>query len=534
MIFRIAFIDEVHQLIRPGLTSRVFLLAVVLGFLISCRQEEAKSTQVEDNNAVVIDFADKQQTIEHFGASDAWSCQFAGLWPDAKRNQLADWLFSKENDANGQPKGIGLSMWRFNIGAGSAGQGNIKDEWRAAECFLSPKGYDFTRQAGQQWFLEAARARNVEKFLAFTNSPPVIMTDNHMGYSSQPDRANLSPKNYDAFADFLVNVLKHFNDSGKAFDYISPFNEPQWDWTENTQEGTPFFSKEMFEVTQKLNKKLEEANLNTKIQIGETAVLNYLYLTGDKPGRGNQVAEFFQEGSPHFVGALSHVDKSISGHSYFSTTPRDSLRVVREKVKAAVAKASVPLSFWQSEYCILGDQEEVKAGGRDTSITPALYVARTIHYDLTVANASAWHWWISISPYDYKDGLIYIDKSKTDGNITDSKLLWALGNFSRFVRPGAVRVGVSSQAPGVNTFEGAMISAYVNSASNEVVIVAINNTNEDRTVTLQFRNGSVKRFKPFVTGPGTGENLKPQTELENTGSVTLAKNSITTFAGQLE
>ena len=36
-----------------------------------------------------------RQTIRHFGASDAWSMQTIGLWPDtAAQAQLADWLFS--------------------------------------------------------------------------------------------------------------------------------------------------------------------------------------------------------------------------------------------------------------------------------------------------------------------------------------------------------------------------------------------------------------------------------------------------------
>ncbi len=61
--------------------------------------------------------------MAYFSASDAWSMQFIGLWPEEKQNQVADWLFSTENDANGQPKGIGLSLWRFNVGAGSAEQG---------------------------------------------------------------------------------------------------------------------------------------------------------------------------------------------------------------------------------------------------------------------------------------------------------------------------------------------------------------------------------------------------------------------------
>jgi len=62
------------------------------------------------------------------------------LWPEEKQNQIADWLFSTENDANGQPKGIGLSLWRFNVGAGSAEQGDdsqIASPWMRAECFLA-------------------------------------------------------------------------------------------------------------------------------------------------------------------------------------------------------------------------------------------------------------------------------------------------------------------------------------------------------------------------------------------------------------
>src|SRR5919112_2276465 len=73
------------------------------------------------------------QTIRNFAASDAWACQFAGNWPDEKRNAIADWLFSMDTLSNGNPKGIGLSLWRYNLGAGSAEQkdsSGIKDEWR--------------------------------------------------------------------------------------------------------------------------------------------------------------------------------------------------------------------------------------------------------------------------------------------------------------------------------------------------------------------------------------------------------------------
>ena len=127
-----------------------------------------------------IDTKHPQQTIEHFGASDAWSMQNIGLWPEEEvQQQIADWLFSTENDENGQPRGIGLSLWRFNLGAGSAEQGDssyINKDTRT-ECFLRFDGtYDWTRQAGQVKFLKMAKERGVPKFLAFLNSLPLFIS----------------------------------------------------------------------------------------------------------------------------------------------------------------------------------------------------------------------------------------------------------------------------------------------------------------------------------------------------------------------
>ena len=122
------------------------------------------------------------QVMEHFGASDAWSMHIIGKWPQERQNQVADWLFSTENDANGKPKGIGLSLWRFNVGAGSTEQGEasqIGSLWMRTECFLQPDGsYDWNKQQGQRNFLRLAKERGVSKFLAFLNSPPVYYTRN--------------------------------------------------------------------------------------------------------------------------------------------------------------------------------------------------------------------------------------------------------------------------------------------------------------------------------------------------------------------
>ena len=258
-------------------------------FLITGCNKNSPVTMTTDQivNEVTINLADKKQVIRNFGASDAWTCQFVGLWPDAKRDQVADWLFSTENDANGQPKGIGLTLWRFNIGAGSAAQDNISDEWRRAEGFLkNDLTYDWSKQAGQRWFMHAAKARGVQRFVGFTNSPPIQLTKNGKAYSSNGEEANIRKANYAAFAKFLGDVSAHFEAEEVGFTYLSPFNEPQWDWTGNNQEGSPYKNEEIFAITKKVDSVLTKMNMDTKIQIAEAGVLIYLYEKADKPTRG--------------------------------------------------------------------------------------------------------------------------------------------------------------------------------------------------------------------------------------------------------
>ena len=56
------------------------------------------------------------QQIRNIGASGCWYTEEIGKqWPDEKRQRIAELLFSRDFDANGQPKGIGLSSFRFNI-----------------------------------------------------------------------------------------------------------------------------------------------------------------------------------------------------------------------------------------------------------------------------------------------------------------------------------------------------------------------------------------------------------------------------------
>jgi O-glycosyl hydrolase len=511
-----------------------FFMVLIAALYTSCSSSDTpkESAPVVDTSTIIlnIDDATAYQTIEHFGASDAWSCQFVGNWPDAKKNAMADLLFSQNNDADGNPVGIGLSLWRFNVGAGSAEQGansGIADEWRRAESFLQPNGqYDWNRQQGQVWFANAAKQRNVGSLLIFPNSPPVSLTRNGKAYVDVGVQSNLAYDKFDAYADYLTAVTEGLQTMGLTVNYISPMNEPQWDWSDGGQEGTPFYNNEIAQITGKLNQKLEESNLTAKINVAEAGQINYLYEVGNKAGRSDQVKDFFTPTSANYIGNLSHLENAISGHSYFTTSPFETAVTQRQQLASAVNQVS-GLKYWMSEYCILGDNAG-EINGSDLGIDPALYLAKVIYTDLAVAQATAWHWWVAISPYDYKDGLIYIDKQKTDGNFYESKMLWALGNYSRFIRPGFKRVKIeNSQNNSVN--KNFLYSAYKDPATGKLVTVIVNSGNSPISFKLQRQSMALTGLKAYVTS--ADKDLQMQTITDGDPIVVPARAIITLATG---
>lgn len=466
------------------------------------------------------------QTIDNFAASDAWSCQFVGNWPAAKKNAIADWLFSMDTTSAGNPKGIGLSMWRYNLGAGSTQQGDasgIGDEWRRAASLLESNGtYNFNNQGGQQWFLTAAKQRGVSKFLAFVNSPNVQFTNNKRA-SAEKGLSNLDSSQYKNFASDICKSLEGLRKKiGVKFDYISPVNEPQWDWSDNGQEGTPYSNKEVAAITKVLGNTLKEQKLSTKILLAEAGLIAYLFTDYDKPGRGNQVYDFMNASSPLYLGNIKSVAPVMAAHSYFTTSPYSKSIELRQQLLHKVDSVK-GLSYWQSEYCILGDNNgEIDGSKRDTGMKAALYIARVIHADLAIANAAAWQWWLSISPYDYKDGLIYIDQNKMDGNYYDSKMLWALGNYSRFIRPGMKRIELASS----QTDDSLLASAYIDQRQKTIVAVVVNSGKEQRNLHLQGL--TTKRKNTSIETYTTDASRKLDKQTQN-GTVTIDPQSITTL-----
>ena len=513
--------------------NRITLLLCVLSSLsISAKQ--------------VITFTVSQsgtkQTIDCFGASDAWSMRFVGEMPMQMQNNVARLLFSSDMDINGNPEGIGLSLWRFNIGAGSVEQGDSSyiNNGTRTECFLNPDGtYDWSKQLGQRSFLKLAKKHGVPYLLGFLNSPPVFYTQNGLATNTGRDATyNLREDKYEAFAKFMADVVVGLEkEHGIRLDYLSPLNEPDghWNWIGPKQEGTPATKYEIARLTRLLDDELLSRGLSTRIIIPESSDYRCMmstHMTG--PERGYEIQSFFSPDSTlTYLGNLKRMSRLIAGHSYWTNTPVEYMKECRKALRDTLKKYGV--DFWQSEVCMMGNDEEIGGGnGYDRTMKTALYVARMIHHDLVFANARSWQWWRAIGG-NYKDGLLFKYKKPETASdtIVDSKLLWSLGNYSRFIRPGAVRLAVfrnNSQNPDSATDPyGLMCSAYKNEDGSQIIVI-INYAMRPETISVDGVQPSEWRL--YRTSDNVNESLSLIETLHHLNSVTLPPRSIITLLGQ--
>lgn len=534
------------SIVIPSAASVVMLLAAYCGKggtpppSSPCMYQGRDTCRQANKTLVTVNLNNTRQTIHSFGASDCWTAKYIGQWADAqKKNRVADLLFSLDTAADGTPKGIGLSLWRFNIGAGSFEQGsqsNIADDWRREECFLGADGaYNWSKQQGQQWFLQAAKQRGVKYTLGFSLSAPVHMTKNGKAFNDSGGTAmNIQEGKLDEYADFLAAVTKHF-----GFNFLSPVNEPQWAWGKNnqaSQEGTQATNDEIAAFTRLLSARLK--GTPSEIVIGEAGQLDFLY-GKNTDNRGEQVQQFFGAASRNYIGNLPNVAHTISGHSYFTTCPDNTLVNTRQQVAGKINEVDGSLSCWQTEFGILGNICNQYSGSpRNTGIDYGLYVAKVLHHDLALMNVTSWQWWLAVSPYNYSDALVYINDAsgqmnpancKTDGTVLESKQLWAFGNYARFVRPGMQRVETTLAGNNDPVVAAAtlMASAYKNEAKRQLVMVFVNPENKDKTIQVNGVNINGNSINLYTTSQQG--NLKKSTGVIT--EVPIPAKSVVTLTG---
>jgi len=441
---------------------------------------------------ITIDEKVTHQTIESFGASGAWWSQDVGGWTntDAKgveaREQIATLLFDDEN-------GIGLTTYRYNVGAGTADSGasydGITDVWRRAECFeVKPGIYDWTKDKNAVWFMDRAVELGVKELVFFCNSPLERLTKNGKGFGDAATdggmTSNLPEENYRAFAEYVMDVVEHFVNEGYPIKYVSPVNEPQWEWT-GGQEGCHYEPEELV------------AFLNVFLDVMEERQMEGVELSAPELGEwGNTSYAYFEAifADERLKNALTTLDV----HSYWSSTS------AKTQFVSWLEKNNLQqLELKTSEWCEM-------VNGKDYGMDSAIHLAMEINTDLTKLNVTSWQYWIAVSCYDYRDGLIYVTlNSKT---VWDTKRLWAMGNFSRFIKEGYTRVDCTVNNRNIAS------SAYVgvNEDGEENLVVVLINSSENAYQILPEDFGDWTRGGVHLTDASH--------ELENMGEVVSDNN----------
>ena len=451
---------------------------------------------------MTIDESITYQTMESFGTSGCWWSQYAGLWDmpyndtgRTVRDQIATLLFDRNF-------GNGLTNYRYNLGAGSAdsGSGAYQDIHRRAQSFeIAPAEYDWSKDEGAVWFLQKAVGLGVGEVVLFCNSPLERLTKNGTAQMIQGQgKSNIDPENYAAWAAYCCDAAEHFISMGIPVKFISPINEPQWDWYAGNQEGCHYEPSQITGVYLAFLDELEARPALAGVE-----------LSGPESGEwGGQTTKYVSAILNNV--RLNRHFSAVDCHSYWSDTQSKISFMNWMKVQGHSQKIRM------SEWCEM-------VNGSDFGMDSAIVLARTLAEDLRVLNAVSWCSWVGVAPGGYHDGLMYAaENGAGDISLVPLKRLWAYGNYSRYIRPGFTRVSVEGgDALSAVAFKG---QEY---GKNKLAVVLINESAAEKSVKL---NGSFSGYDSIVAyETSAARDLVKVTERVSNTSFTLAPRSVATI-----
>jgi O-glycosyl hydrolase len=394
----------------------------------------------------VVNGAARYQTIAGFGASEAFGQAetVMNAAPPVQRQAL-DLLYSRAS-------GAGLTILRNEISADPG----ATIEPAAPRTPSAPPAYlplsAIHSDQGQLWFARRIRAGyGVRDVFADAWSAPAFMktndsVDNGGTLCGVPAAACASGDWRQAYANYLTQYARDYAAAGIRLSYVGPENEanigPAYDSMllspAQTADFMPYLGHALAGArlgTAHLGTAhLGTAHLGTRAECCATEGWDY----------ARQYAAAI-EADP----AARAVTPLFTSHGY--TAPPDSpLPGWRGPV-------------WQTEWSTFEAWDPAWDDGTDAS---GLAWAQHLYTGLTAANLSAFlYWWGSTTPSENGDneGLVEINGS----TVVPSGRLWAFASYSRYVRPGAVRIGATST-------DGQLELTAFRDPDGTVAIVALN------------------------------------------------------------
>jgi len=448
-----------------------------------------------ETGPVTVQLGQAKQTMAGFGINNNWAPALAA--------SEADELF------NTTGKGIGLSILR--IGMGSDGNPfNGDDAWAD---------------------IDKAKSRGVTTFIGTLWSPPANCKTNN----SENDGGHLKSECYESWSNTIAAFpAKVKQATGVDLYAMSPQNEPDFascgdvEPCNGNYPTTLFTAEEMVAFIKVVGPKLQA--LTPKVNVLAPEASEWLHnwsdksATGSEPGNKNSSDPLkcgFMEtsacapGKGYDYGHALYADKA-------AWAALDIMGVHQYDTQVAFPwPADVPEKkpVWQTEMSGVKWWPEQ---GPSATIENGIAVAGWIHSAVVDGEAAAWFWWwYKAYNTDDNEGL-YLKNGQ------DTKRHYTLGNYSKFVRPGYVRVHVSGAAPA-----NVLLSAY-KGPDGTVVIVAINKGGAVASVPITIGGGTAPAsLTPWVTS--SADNLASKTAVTVTGgafTAELGSKTVTTFVGK--
>ncbi|MBK7106511.1 MAG: T9SS type A sorting domain-containing protein [Ignavibacteriae bacterium] len=284
---------------------------------------------------------------------------------------------------------------------------------------------------------------------------------------------------YADYAEHLNNYIKFMTSNGIDLYGISIQNEP-----DITDQWTSWTSAEIFDFMKNYADKI----VGTRVMAPESFQFKETYL--------NPIL--------NDSAACANTD-IVCGHIYGGGIAKYPLAFEKGK------------EVWMTEYLI---NSPGSGANMDTSLTGAMATAKSIN-DCMLVNMNTYIWWYLVRYYGPICDGTYLRK----GEVT--KKGYVMSQYAKYIRPGFVRVE-SSTSPMNSTI---MVSAYKDSESDKIVIVAINNSTAATEQNFRIRGvGEISLLIPITTSGS--KNCESGTELTVTDGnfkYNMEPQSITTF-----
>src|SRR5699024_5862670 len=363
----------------------------------------------------------------------------------------------------------------------------------------------------QIWMMNEAKKRGVDTFLSTAWSPPAWMKQNGSVIDNGKGENKLRKDMYQEYADYLASYVegykKHFNID---ITHISPANEPDLSLGYSSSLWTPEELNEF--VRDYMGPTFEQRDISAEILLGEAVGFNEEYVL---PALNDPQTNKYLD----VIGAHAY-----SGLQEGETTPNpDAFEKSNELGK----------TIWQTEYMNQGDSKQTY---ENNTITDGLKHANLMGnmFDMTNLNAFLWWWPAANNGADGSD-LIRLVNDGGDQSIEPTenglfrvfKRFYTFGNYSRFIQPGYTMIEADK-----NPNDDVMVTAYKDPETDNFTIVAVNNSEEDQTITFDLDNfpKDVNTIIPNRTS--SSENLKkldPISVKNNKFSMELRGKSVTSF-----